>query len=285
MTSGYGIGLYAQGLFDTDDNATNRAALAALSGSGFTDLILFTLHVHPSGDLYLGDHVIARDGKIVYLWKDTQNPSFPELVKGLRAGGFRNVLFSIGFGGPPTPEDWQHIQDLLDRGQARVLAANFKAVADWTGVDGYDFDCEEDVRTSTIADMATLLAPFGASGVITLCPYDKMDWWLDCLAEIHQRHGNQLVRGLNLQVYGGAIPGDWLTALSAAKARTGVRDPAGFLSTGYLVAPPAALCPEFAEDGRLGLRSGFLWQYGSFDRTPKEYAAAVRDGLSGGPCA
>ncbi|MFE9425925.1 hypothetical protein ACFYNO_23510 [Kitasatospora sp. NPDC006697] len=66
MTSDYDIGLYAMGLFDTDDNAKNRQALRDLSGSGFTSLVPFTLHVHPSGDLYLGDNVIAREGRIVY---------------------------------------------------------------------------------------------------------------------------------------------------------------------------------------------------------------------------
>ncbi|MFD7730296.1 hypothetical protein ACFV6F_07925 [Kitasatospora phosalacinea] len=279
-SSGYDIGLYGQGLFDTDDDAKNRRALQDLSGSGFTSLVPFTLHVHPSGDLYLGDNVIARDGVVVYRWKDTQDPSFPALVRGLRAGGFRTVLFSIGFGGPPVPEDWQHIQDLLDRGKAGVLVANFKAVAVWTGVDGFDFDCEEDVRVGTIATMTTELVKAAPGGVVTYCPYDRVQWWIDCLAEVHRTHGTQLVRGLNLQVYGGADPREWISALTAGKGRTGVADPAAFLSAGQSVSPPADLTEEFADCGRAGLRAGFLWQYGSFELPARDYAKAVLAGLS-----
>ncbi|MFD8600226.1 hypothetical protein ACFV1L_35020 [Kitasatospora sp. NPDC059646] len=284
MTSGYDIGLYGQGLFDTDDNARNRQALADLSGSGFTTLVLFTLHVHPSGDLYLGDNVLAGGGRIVYRWRDVQKPGFPELVAGLRAGGFRSVLFSIGFGGPPTPEDWQHIQDLLDRGRGQALVANFAAVAQWTGVDGFDFDCEEDIRSDTIATMTGELVRLGRSHVITLCPYDRADWWLECLAKVFSRVGTQVVRALNLQTYGGADPQTWLAAVTASQARTGVKDPKGFLSAGREAGPPTSLCQAFRADGRLGLTSGFLWQYGVFTDPAAGYAAAVRDGLSGRPC-
>ncbi|MFF4341766.1 hypothetical protein ACFY00_17750 [Kitasatospora sp. NPDC001540] len=279
-SSGYDIGLYGQGLFDTDDDARNRRALQDLSGSGFTTLVLFTLHVHPSGDLYLGDNVIARNGAVAYRWKDTQDPSFPALVRGLRAGGFRTVLFSIGFGGPPAPEDWQHIQELLDQGRGGVLVANFKAVAQWTGVDGFDFDCEEDVRVSTVATVTTELAKVAPGGVITYCPYDRTQWWIDCLAEVHRTHGNQVVRGLNLQVYGGADPLDWIARLTARKGSTGVTDPAAFLSAGQFVRPPADLPAMFADYGRAGMRAGFLWQYGTFELPARDYAKAVLAGLS-----
>lgn len=237
MAAAYDIGLYGQGLFDTDDNTRNRRDVQRLTGSGFTTLILFTLHVHPSGELYLGDNALAKDGRIVYRWKDVQNPSLPDIIRTLRAGGFANVLFSIGFGGPPQPQDWQHIQDLLQQGKGPELIANFAAVARWTGVDGFDLDCEEDVLASTIATMATELARLGRSNTVTLCPYDRMDWWLDCLEQIHTRHRTQLVRKLNLQVYGGADPGDWLTALTAARERIGVNDPAGS-------SPPATRSPR-----------------------------------------
>jgi hypothetical protein len=286
MTSAYDIGLYGQGLFDTDDNASNRRAVQELTRSGFTTLVLFTLHVHPSGELYLGDNPIARDGAIVYRWKDVQNPSLPEIVTELRAGGFENILFSIGFGGPPPPEDWQHIQDLLKNGLGQELVANFAAVARWTGVDGFDFDCEEEVEESTIVTMATELARLGRSQVITFCPYDRMQWWLNCLKEIYARHHSQLVRKLNLQAYGGADPGDWLKAVTEEQDGIGVKDPAGLLSIGNQVAPPEQLCQEYTPVGRLGLRAGFLWQFGVFDPTtpPKDYARAVLDGLSGRPC-
>ncbi|MFE9425926.1 hypothetical protein ACFYNO_23515 [Kitasatospora sp. NPDC006697] len=161
---------------------------------------------------------------------------------------------------------------------------NFKAVAQWTGVDGFDFDCEEDVRASTIATMVAALAPVSTGGVITLCPYDRMSWWISCLEEVYRAHGNQVVRRLNLQDYGGAVPRDWIAGLAAAKNRTGVREPAAFLSAGEFVAPPSELCPVFADHARAGLRAGYLWQYGTFAAPTRAYAQALFNGLSGRPC-
>src|SRR5947209_6352689 len=95
MASELDIGLYGQSLFNDDNNATNISNLGELVGSGFTTLMLFSLHVDPYANLSWGNNPIASSGRIVYPYKKSQNPPLPEILRQLRVGGFNTILFSV----------------------------------------------------------------------------------------------------------------------------------------------------------------------------------------------
>jgi len=110
------LALYGD-MFINDDSA-----LDYLMNSGFTTANLWSIHVYPNGDLYHGPKLWVHDGVINAGTKPGQiNPNLPEDIRKLRAGpnGFLSILGSIGAGGPPTPQDWAHIQSCLGTSSGR----------------------------------------------------------------------------------------------------------------------------------------------------------------------
>lgn len=287
----YKIALYGQGLFNSNDNRLNVRQANQLAESGFTTLMLFSLHVYPHGELYWGRNPLAIAGRIVYPYLDEQVPSLPQLLARLREGTVNTVLFSIG---SAAAADWTHIQQLLadDEGRAELLR-NFTAVADWLGLDGFDFDCEETVSDDTIAVMAELLAPVGRSHIITFCPYTDPDTWLARLQLVYARHGRQLVSWWNLQCYAGGSsndPGDWIELLRNSPEPIGVTDYAAFIVPGFATdenGGPSGICTTLQKYQQLKLSGAFVWNSGGVletDNSAAQYAKAVANGLSGQPC-
>ncbi len=279
-------------MFINDDSA-----LGPLTDSGFTTAILGSIHVWPNGDLYHADKLWVSNGKVNCGPDKKQiNPNLPECIRKLRSGpnGFLAVLAYIGSGGSDTqkPEDWHHVEKCLASPSGReTLEKNFKALAEWAGLDGYDFDCEEEIQPETIATMASMLAPFGRQGIITYAPYGvpDEDFWLETMRLIFSEHGKQLVKWWNLQNYGGADPSDWIDAMKRyiKDHDIGVTNPKALMVTGVFASDgPNAIEQKFAKwqkDG-LGLQGGFIWNYGGTvgpNRRPSDFASAIANGLAG----
>ncbi|MBC3844417.1 hypothetical protein GXW82_42650 [Streptacidiphilus sp. 4-A2] len=307
MNADYRTVLWGQSQFNTDDNAKNIVQVVELVKAEFNTLILFTIHVDAKGDLYWADKPLAAGGRIVYPWRDEgQDPSLPALVALLRAGGVETIMFDIGSGSPfpPAPQvrDWHHIETLLGKPDTRkALIQNFVVVAEWLGLDGFDFDCEEDdILPDTIATMAALLKPVGAKQLITCSPYMTKSWWLLTLKLIYMDNGQkQLVDWWNLQVYGGADPVDWIDTMKQYPGPIGVTNPEAFMVAGYsawtdpLTNPqgqtPKEICEELGGLTRQGIKlgGGAIWQsvavFGS-DYPIGAYSSALLNGLNGRPC-
>jgi hypothetical protein len=286
------IAIYGNGLFETDDSY-----LSDLMNSGVTTMVLWSLHVHPNGDLYYNDNLLVSQGKINFGTGPGQiNPNMPADLQKLRTGGVAIVLFSIGAGGPPDPTDFHNIQTLLSTPQGTAtLTANFKALAQGIGLDGFDYDCEEEgIEVSTITKLTQILTPLGNQRIITFCPYGvpSENFWLQCMSAIYKAM-NQLqpVRWWNLQVYGGADPATWINQMKQyIKANPnnpiGVTNPNAFMVPGLEATSPSTVQQQFAswQKSGLGLQGGFIWnlteiyQSGS---TPKAYADAIAKGLAG----
>jgi hypothetical protein len=289
MNADYRTVLWGQSQFNTDDNAKNITQVVELVKAQFNTLILFTIHVNESGELYWSDEPLASGGEIVYRWRDRgQDPSLPALVALLRAGGVETIMFDIGSGSPPPPAP-----PVLDE----ALKANFVAVAEWLGLDGFDFDCEEDdILSKTIVDAAELLEPVGAKNLISFSPYNHENWWLGILEQIYNQNGKrQLVDWWNLQVYGGADPKTWIDAMKHYPRPIGVPDPAAFMVLGYAAGTdfgslsPKGMCEALAGLTRQGIRLGgaAVWQSGAVFESgylPSEYSTALLNGLAGRPC-
>jgi hypothetical protein len=277
MDSGTDIALYGQGLFDTPDQEQNLEAVKLLANSGFTTLMLFALHVYPDGQVYWGPHPVARAGRIVY----ANNSALPQLVNELRTRGFRRIQFTIG---SADAADWAHIQALLatPAGQDE-LRRNFDVIARWLRLDGFDLDCEEDVRPETITRMTELLAPMG-QGMITWSVYDRVDWWLDCLRDVYTLAGRQLVQRLNLQAYGpGPAPDTWIKTITDYPHDIGISERAAFIDPGYDAGDgPDGIRRELVPLAAQGVTSAFVWQSGSIftsGHTPSQYASAIAAAL------
>lgn len=304
MTSDQTIGIYGQGLFGSDTPTQNRKYLGQLQTSAFNLMMLFTLHVDAHFDLAWSSTPIASNGAITNEWTGMQEPKLPDLVRGLRQGGFDTILFSVG---SADVSDWHNIQTALE-GTADDwdhLQKNFRAVADWLQIDGFDIDCEEpDILPRTIAAAAAMLAPLGAKNIITCAPYGdqtSLDWWLSCMEVIVNRNGRQLVDWWNVQDYGWAAadPRQWLAGVEKQQDAIGVKDPAAFIRPGF-----AATGADGDRPGRtprqmqdvldglvdLQLTGSFVWNARTIldavsppAPAPRAYAEALRNGLDGRP--
>ena len=302
MTSVYPIAIYANGLFQ--DGYPNPPVAyttqAAQLNAGITTPILWSIHIHANGDLYLNDSPFVSNGQILYSTDPTQgvNPDFPALMAALTGGGgsVAEVLVSVGAWG--TTSDFSNWL-----GAQPAVQANLSALVSAFGVAGVDFDYEsEDGYTAADQSMIVTLTlqVFAAGCYVTYCPYTAMDFWAGCLSAAYAGAGNvQPVKWMNLQCYAGGggndqILNQWIASVKGANA--GVADPAAFIVPGFAVAgsesdgqTPSQLQQTFAGLSASGVTGGFLWNSGAIfsgepgvGYTPADYAEAISQGLGGG---
>jgi hypothetical protein len=266
--------LYGAGLFDSKPgNLSYDQQLSEVQNSGFTSVILWTLHVHTNGDLYYNDTLIVQNGQ----YSNPDNPAFGKYVAGLRSQGssVNQVLFGIGSGGV---SDFAAIQGLLSTpAGTQTLMTNFAALQANVPVNGYDLDLEEfplEDYTQTIITLSLLLnKKFGT--YITFCPYCDETFWVNCLSGIYQNNNKtQIVSWMNLQCYDGGTgndPAQWAAAIKNASSPTGVTNPVQFVIPGYWCYNTSqksfmGQCPDqiqqtFADLAKSdpGINGGFIW--------------------------
>jgi hypothetical protein len=265
--------LYGYSLFgSTPGNFSYDQQLAAVQDSGFTTVILWTIHVHTNGDLYYNDSLLVSNGA----YSDATNPAFSSYVKSLKAkGGVTTVLFGLGSGGA---SDFSAIKGLLATNTGKqLLIKNFQALMQTVPVDGFDFDLEEfplEDYQQTVVQLSILLnQQFGS--LITFCPYCDSSFWVNCLSDIFQQNNNkQVVAWMNLQCYDGGTgndPAQWASVIKTASSPTGVSNPVAFVIPGfwcyntteksYMGQCPAAIQQTFAglAGSDPGICGGFIW--------------------------
>ncbi|HWW27588.1 MAG TPA: hypothetical protein VNZ85_17020 [Caulobacter sp.] len=297
--SAYPIAIYGSGLFQ--DGYPNPPVpytqQAAQLNAGITTVILWSIHIHAGGDLYLNDTLFVSGGQIKYATDGTSgvNPNFPALVKALMNGGgsVRDLIVSVGAWG--TTSDFTAWLDARDQ-----VKANLAALVSAFGVTGVDFDYEsEDGYTSDDQAMIVALTlDIGSMGLYaTYCPYMATSFWTGCLADVYAQNGQkQVVKWMNLQCYAGGSgnsPTDWADAVRATP-NTGVTDADAFIVPGFAVLGADGFGPEqmqetFAGFAGTGITGGFLWNSGGIwstevsgggKPTPADYAQAISNGLA-----
>ena len=266
--------LYGSGLFGSQPGNLNYdQQLQQVQSSGFTSVILWTLHVHNNGDIYYNDTLIVHNA----VYSNPQYPKFASYVKALKSGstGVKKVLFGLGSGGAT---DFAAIKGLLATASGtQMLMKNFAALQKAVPVDGIDFDLEEfplEDYTQTIIQLSMLLNQ-QLNVFITFCPYTDSTFWVNCLSGIYAKNNKkQVVAWMNLQCYdggGGNDPADWASDIKSASSPTGVINPVAFVIPGYWCYNTTqksymGQCPDQIEKTFAGLASsdkgisgGFIW--------------------------
>lgn len=305
--SAYPIAIYANGLFQ--DNYPNPsvpyAAQVEQLNAGITSVILWSIHIHPDGVLYLNDSPFVSGGEILYSTdpKAGVNPDFLALVQSLTGSGgtVQELIASVG--------SWGGYSDFINWFANRnAVTVNLAALHSAFGITGVDFDFEpEDGYTQEDQNMIIdLTQDVGSIGMFaTYCPYMNSGWWIGCLTGVYQQNNEvQIVRWMNLQCYaggGGNTPQPWVQAVASAE-NTGIANPQAFIVPGYAVAGAESdgMCPSdlkstFAGLAGTGTTGGFLWNSGAIWNaeasgqplcsgavaTPADYALAIQNGLHG----
>lgn len=296
--SAYPIAIYGNGLFQ-DGYPTPPvpyAEQAAQLNQGVTTVILWSIHIHDGGDLYLNDTLFVQGGKIQYATdgKSGVNPDFPELIKALMncGGSVRDLIVSVGAWG--TTSDFT-----AWLGSRDAVKTNLSALKSAFGVSGVDFDYESQTGYTNDEQtmIVTLTLDVGSLGLYaTYCPYTATDFWTGALSAVYaQNNSQQIVKWMNLQCYAGGAsntPSDWIAAVQGTP-NTGVTNPGAFIVPGYAVqgadgGDPSYIEQAFAQSAGTGVTGGFLWNSGGIwsteasnggEPTPADYAQAITAGL------
>jgi hypothetical protein len=302
----YPIAIYANGLFQDgypNPPVSYDSQIQQLN-AGVTTILLWSIHIHAGGELYLNDTPFVSGGEVLYSTDPTQgvNPDFPSLVQALMSGGtVKDLLVSVG--------SWGGYSDFTNWYASRAsVQQNLTALKTAFGVTGVDFDFEpEDGYPATDQTMIIdLTLDVGGVGLYaTYCPYVEPVFWVGCLAGVYQQNQQvQIVRWMNLQCYAGGngnSPQAWAQAV-ADGGSLGVANANAFIVPGFAVAGSESdgMCPSdmqttFAALASSGTTGGFLWNSGSIwsaestgqplcggaVATPADYAQAITSGLAG----
>jgi hypothetical protein len=233
-----------------------------IAASGFGTVLLGQWHVHPDGSVYYNDSPL--DSVI-----DTLR-MIPRLL--LAQGNVQNVLISFG----PFGSDFLAMKQNFD-----TFTATMDEVQAVSGVQGYDWDLEEDY--GRLFDlMVDLMGWTSAHGlVVTAAPFSEMDFWTRVL-KASMDGGVPSFAWWNLQLYGGASYGDWVDGL-----RNDVANPEAFLVPGYAVhlgATPDGVLSDLAQlyGSYPQLAGGFVWKYEDIlanGYTATQFADAIYEAL------
>src|SRR5579872_836258 len=286
------IGIYCEGTFSQayptpqqiQDQATAEAALAS---SGFNNLILAFFHTHPSGNLYYNDTLVAADG----LYTGALNPGLPALLTSLRSAGFTRIVGSIG----PFFSDFDQVMPIIvsnpywaakasglcpnlstfppaPNPTANVVAKNIAAVSKFLGLDGWEFDMEQEFSMIDLLAWTIMIGSIPSTVtantklVVSGCPYNNMQGWANWVAA-SQNCGFQ-IDSFRLQCYDGGCgqqPQQWANALKQACGSSFNGE--AFVMPG--LGCPTVPCPTCPSDGqnmfagwsKQGTTGGWVWTY------------------------
>lgn len=261
------VALYCQGTFDVADPTPAqleqmKGAAADIGRSGFGTVLLGQWHVHEDGGIYYNDSPLESVIATLQV--------IPAILR--EQGTVRNVLFSFG----PFGSDFQHIQQHYEQ-----FTATMGQVRTTSGVQGYDWDLEEDYDqlSGLLVDLTKWATADGL--VVTAAPYTAMDTWIEVL-QATMAGGVPSFAFWNLQLYGGASFGDWVDGL-----KNDLADPQAFLVPGYAVhlgATPDGVRSDLARlyGSYPQVAGGFVWQYEDIvghGYTATQFADAIYEAL------
>ncbi len=173
-----------------------------IRSSGFTTVMLWTIHLNANCDMNYNDDNILKNG--VY----TGKASWPDEVKAFKEGetSVRRIELAIGAW---NSDAFLHIKNLIaaeGTGPDSRLYKNFKLIHDlFPAIDGISYDDEKIYDVSSTVDFTVMLSDIGFK--VTLCPYTRSDYWGAVYSQVNDLRPGAIDR-VDLQCYAG---GGWNT--------------------------------------------------------------------------
>lgn len=282
-------------------SGTTASNYAALMNSGFTTVILNSLHFKQDGSI-----ILNVDEEVLVDANGSLTPAATELgqiVSSLKNdGGVQTVLISVGGGGafPPNP-GYINGEHSVSDGDFKSLAAGYWAADGMTsglsnevpilgtfatllstlGVDGIDLDPEPMFYSYEALASATLILTEWAQqtqGMLaTWVPYTQQQSWQG-MANLLQAAGASLPSWVNLQPPAWS-DGDQLTSW-AASLGVGV----GSIVPGFDGGDPASIQSALAQvvNSGVAINGAYFWNYAQLSAGDvASYATAIEQGLAG----
>ncbi|MFB9330157.1 discoidin domain-containing protein [Paenibacillus aurantiacus] len=259
--------IYGGGPFYSGGTAT----MNELRASGYTTVMLWTIHVNSNGDLVYNDQLVVSNGQYV------GNAAWPGQLATLKQAPTSVKRLEISVGSAAV-RDFENIKNLVasqGTGTSSVLYRNFQALKNAIGADAVSFDNEDLYDVSSTVAFGNMLAGLGFK--ITLCPYTNTSYWQSVKSQL----GTKVDR-VYLQVYDGGAgnnPATWsnvlgMTVMPGLDSKTA--------SGGNT---PAQVSTKMANwKVSAGITGGFIWYYDAMLANPSggsaaDYAAAINNAL------
>jgi hypothetical protein len=255
-----------------------QAVMNTLRSSGFTTVVLWTIHVRANGDLVYNDILVASNGQYV------GDSGWPARLATLKQAPTSVNRIELGIGSWGV-DDWGTIHSLMNSqgtGTGSVLYRNFKALLTATGADAINNDDESHYDVASTVTFGQMAISMGYK-YFALAPYTNSGYW----AGVKSGLGSVVDRAY-LQEYAGGSgnnPASWNQALGmTVDPGLWSRNGAG-CSSGD--SPSTVQSKMTAWHNSAGVQGGFMWLFDDIQNcsgqgTAAEYAAAINNATGGG---
>ncbi len=262
------------GIFGGFYSDTTSSTMNDLRSSGFTTVLIWSIHIDTAGNLSLNDDRIISDGAYV------GSPSWPGLLATLKQAptSVNRIEISIGAWGT---SDFHNVRSLIDSQGAdstTMLYRNFKILKGVTGADAADFDDEDLYDADATSAFGEMLGAIGYK--ISLCPYRDVTYW----QTVRSRLGSK-VDAVWLQCYAGGAgndPASWSKALGVTVYPGLWSNHGSDCSEGN---NPAQVQTQMAIwRSASGVKGGFMWYYDDIRHcgpSTAAYASAITSAMGG----
>lgn len=256
----------------------DRTNIRELTKAGFTELLVWSVEVGPTGDLNLnGEFPLTSGGKYV---GDQTWPKFARDLRSIKTGAVTRITLSIGSSNVGDFQDIKALVDSQGTGRKSILYRDFAALAAALPVDAIDLDDENGYDSESTIKFALMLGGLGYH--VTIDPYTNNTYWQSLVAAINGQMPG-LVDGVHLQTYAGGIgnsPCSSAWNFGSVPVYPGLSDDHG--------APPF-MTPAQAEaklkswHDACGITGAWLWIFDQIAGTdlPRQYAHAMTRGVNG----
>lgn len=245
-----------------------------LRASGFTTVMVWSIHVNQNGDLNLNDKALIANGEYV-----GDNPDWAAQLATLKQAptSVNRIEVSIGAGGTTDFESIQSLVASQGTGPDSVLYRNFQKLKELTGADAANFDDESAYDVASATAFGQMLV--GQGYAITFAPYTNRNFWVSLKTNL-----GTAVDRIYLQDYSGGTgndPKSWSDALGMA-VQPGLWSRHGDSCT-QGDDPASVKAQMSAWRQTAGITGGFMWLYDDIQKctapglTTADYAAAIND--------
>lgn len=179
----------------------NTAYIDEIKNSGFTEVIVWNIEVHATGDLnFNGEFPLASNG--AYIGSE-KYPQFVADLAEMKQGSVERITFSIGSSNVGDFENVKALVNTYGTGSDSILYKNFQALKEAIpSLDAIDFDDENGYDAPSTVQFAVMLGNLGYK--VMPAAYEKNDYWISVVSQINsQRPGT--VDGVHLQCYSGGV--------------------------------------------------------------------------------
>lgn len=245
-----------------------------LRESGFTTLIIWSIHIQENGTLFLNDDKIIENG--IYVGNSSWSSSLATLKE--TPTTIKRIECSIGAWGC---RDFENIQALVENqgiGSESILYRNFQVLKNITGADAINYDDESNYHVNSTVEFSFMLINLGFR--ITLCPYTSPYFWQDVFNEVNENYPTMVDR-VYLQCYAGGSgndPAKWNQYFENITVTPGVWCQHGSsCSQGYKPAYVTQRMTRWKDSANI--TGGFLWLFDDMlactEYTPAQYANSI----------